>query len=155
MSLEQITAVGRFDPVNNFPKCSDPTFDRMRSLYDQGAIDLQPNLRHRTEECLLAGFGRFQMQRAGDERDLLMSKRGQMLNCLSNSVEVVDSDIAHSRPSRPHVNEYQRHLSQFQVLEQDLFHTEGHNGDPFDAAFDHPPHRGLHILRDRSRWKSA
>ena len=85
------------------------------------------------------------MERAGDERDLLVTKRGKMLDRLPNPMEIVDANIANSGSRWTDVHKYQRNLSQLKILKQYVFHAESHNRDSLDSAFDHSPHCRLHV----------
>ena len=84
----------------------------------------------------------------------MVTQRGQMLDRLTNSMEVIDANIADSGTSRSDVDKYQRHPAQFQVLKQHFFHAERHDSNAFDPAFDHPPDDGLHaggVISGRSQ----
>src|SRR5579862_6766553 len=76
-----------------------------------------------------------------------MPKRGQMLNRLTDTVQVVDTNVADAGTRRTNVDKYQWHLAQFEILEQHLLHAERHNGNTFDTAFDHPPDCCFHMCR--------
>src|SRR5450759_222514 len=69
-----------------------------------------------------------------------------MLHRLANAVQIVNPNVADVGAGQPDVGENQWHFPQLQVFEQHLFHAEGHNGNPFHAAFDHPPHGSFHAL---------
>ena len=68
-----------------------------------------------------------------------------MLNCLSNSMLIVDSDVTESRRIAAHVNEYQWHLAKA-IIEKKFFHAKGEDRDAIYSLLDHAADRGSHTL---------
>lgn len=73
-----------------------------------------------------------------------MTKSGEMLDCLTNSVLIVYRDINDTSSVGAHIYEDQGNSPKLQVLQQQLFHSESQNGYAIYTALDHPPHRGLY-----------
>jgi hypothetical protein len=73
----------------------------------------------------------------------LVAKCREMLYRLANAVQIVNANVADMRACHSDVGEDQRHITQLQVFEQEIFHAEGHDGNAIHAAFNHAPHRGL------------
>src|SRR5713226_8087537 len=118
----------------------------MVALHDQLRISSHSNLAHRSGERILSCEGRFQAQRTGNECDPLMAQGGKVLYRLTNSVQVIDSNIADARARRANVYEYQRHVAKSKVVEERFLHAERHNRYAFDPVLEHAPYRGLHAL---------
>ena len=85
-------------------------FHGMVALNDQRRIQLQADLLHGSQERLLPRHRGFQPQRAGNERDLLVTKCGQMLYRLTDPVQIVDLDVADLRARRSNIDKDQRYL---------------------------------------------
>src|SRR6266478_2241589 len=119
----------------------------MVAFHDQLRRSSHSNLAHRSYERILSGKGRFQAQRTGNECNLFMTQGGQVLYRLTNTMQIIDSNIADARARRPDVYENQRHITKFKVVEERFFHAKGHYRYAFDPVFEHAPYRRLHALR--------
>ncbi len=75
-----------------------------------------------------------------------MAQGGQVLYRLTNSIEIIDSNVADARARRTNVYENQGHVAKPKVVEERLFHAEGHYRYSFDPVLQHTPHGGLHAL---------
>src|SRR5260370_16339461 len=106
----------------------------MVTLDDQLRSSSHPDLAHRSHECVFPGKGGFQRQRSGNECDLLMAQGGQVLYRLTNSIEIIDSNVADARARRTNVYENQGHVPKLQVVEARLFHAERHYPSSFNPA---------------------
>jgi hypothetical protein len=82
-------------------------------------------------------------QRPGDERNLLVTQCGQMLNRLPDPRWIVDPDITDPGQSGADVDEYQGYLPESQSLQQEILHAKGKHRDTFDTALDHAADGGF------------
>src|SRR5260370_34593681 len=123
----------------------------MVALHDQFRRSSHADRAHRPDERILSGQGRFQGQWTGNECNLFMTQGGQVLYRLTNSMEIIDSNIADTRARRTNVYEYQRNVAKFKVVEERFLHAERHNRYAFDPVLEHAPYRGLHALRIADR----
>ena len=119
----------------------------MIAFDDECRVGGQADLEHRVQEGMFPRPGRLDAPRSGDKGNLFVAQSGQMLHCLPDPVQVVDTDVADPGAKRPHIHKHQRYFSQLQILEQHFFHAEGHDRNPLDPALDHSPHRTLHAFR--------
>ena len=87
------------------------------------------------------------MRRTRNKSDTRVAKRGEVLHCLANSVQIIDPYIYDARSIRSHVDEYQWDLTEAEMIEQRVFHTKRQNGHSIDATLDHPADRRFHPLR--------
>src|SRR5229473_4384550 len=118
----------------------------MVAFHDQLRRSSHSNLAHRSYERILSGKGRFQAQRTGNECNLFMTQGGQVLYRLTNTMQIIDTNIADARARRANVYEYQRHVAKSKVVEERFLHAERHNRYAFDPVLEHAPYRGLHAL---------
>jgi hypothetical protein len=78
----------------------------------------QSDFTHRVAKRFFSGICRFQMRGSGHEGNASVTKRRQVLDCLPDSVLVVNSDIADLRGVRADVDKYERNLAQPKIIEQ-------------------------------------
>src|SRR6266702_1654918 len=122
-------------------------FHSVVSLNHQLRFHAHANLSHGFLKCILAGLGRFKIQRASDKGDVFVPQGREVLDCLPDTLLVVDLDIADLSDRRTNVYKYQWHFAETQVLQQRIFHAEGENSDALHPALDHAPDGTLHALR--------
>src|SRR6266581_6204574 len=68
-----------------------------------------------------------------------MSQRSKVLYRLPDTVLVVNADVAYPWNIGPHVDKYQRHLTETKIREKRFLHTKCQDSDTVNAALDHPP----------------
>ncbi len=91
-------------------ECSHAAFHGVVAFHDQGRIRFEADLLHRTEERLLAARLPTSGARAGNKSDFFVTQRRQMLHRLTDTVKIVDPNIAHARARRANVDKDQRHF---------------------------------------------
>src|SRR3977135_3034619 len=70
-----------------------------------------------------------------------------MLDPLAYPIEIINSNVADPWSRGPHVHKDQRNISILQILEQQIFHAESHDGNAVHAPLDHATDGGLHASR--------
>src|SRR5260370_39010036 len=98
----------------------------MVTLDDQLRSSSHSDLAHRSHECVFPGKGGFQRQRSGNECDLLMPQGGQVLYRLTNSIEIIDSNVPDARARRTNAYENQWHVPKLKGVEERLFDAAVH-----------------------------
>src|SRR6476646_1211025 len=120
-------------------------FEFVVAYYDQ--VSCKPDLTHRCLKCLAPGYSRLQVLRSGDKRDPRVAQSRQVLYSLTDSAQVVDSDVCYSGNIRSNVNKNEWNFPIAKVLDERILHTERQNRDAIDASLDHPPDRRFHPFR--------
>ena len=113
------------------------SFEGVIALDDAGGIEWDATLFERLGECGEAGLGGVQPSRTGDEGDVAMAERGEVLHALTDAVMVVHLEQADAVAFGADVDEDERNVTLGELVEQWLFDSKGHDGDAIDLALQH------------------
>ena len=84
---------------------------------------------------------------SGDERDIAMAQRGQVLHTLADAVVIIDFEQADAGTVRPLIDKHHGDVALGELLQQRLLDAERHHRDSLGLALQHAPDAQRHARR--------